>query len=349
MGYRLKKRGSGCNICETYYIERWYTSNCENKVSEQLPELFHYTTVCAFENIYRERKLRATHYEDLNDITEFAQFKVKLSEYITPKVREILIKNMQDNAEIAAEAEKEGGTDTVVHKLVEGLVSLLHDSMFKKDLYGETFVCCFCAHTSANEKRDGLLSQWRGYASDGVAIVFNTSKIEEMFACEYQRFQLHRALWADVIYDNSDNDPLIRQRFCDVFDYVDRNLLKMFNGEYPPNVELNKLHDGFFGASVRVKHNAFHEENEVRIVVPIKTRDSLYDPDDPRPLKEIRYRQKDIGEARYIELFGDVPLPIERIIVGPSRIQNVNYQRVTDVVHKDVEVIKSTIPLLGNR
>jgi hypothetical protein len=240
-------------------------SNCENKVSEEFPELFHYTTVSAFENIYKTRQLWSTHYKDLNDVTEFARFKLKLFKYITPKSREILNKYMQCDAGIAAEVEKQGGIDTVVHNDAESLLSLLHDTMFKKDMYKETFVCCFCAHKSTtDEARDGLLSQWRGYAADGVAIVFDTSCVETMLDCECKRFQLHRALWTEVIYDNSSNDELIQRRLCGVFKYIDKNLSEMLKGIFPEE-DLDKMYYGFLSGSVRIKHNAFHEENEIRI------------------------------------------------------------------------------------
>ena len=92
----------------------------------------------------------------------------------------------------------------------------------------------------------------------------------------------------------------------------------------------------------------FAEENEIRLVVPTTTKDSYsYDSEDPRPLKQIRYRQKGGCEVRYIELFGYAPLPIKRIMVGPSRFQNVNCQKVEDIVKASIEVVKSGIPFTG--
>jgi hypothetical protein len=81
-------------------------SNCEKKVSEELPELFHYTTVAAFESIYKTtRQLWATHYKDLDDNTEFTRFRRKLSKYITPKIRDIVNEDVQRDAGAAAEIE----------------------------------------------------------------------------------------------------------------------------------------------------------------------------------------------------------------------------------------------------
>jgi hypothetical protein len=103
--------------------------------------------------------------------------------------------------------------------------------------------------------------------------------------------------------------------------------------------------------STLVKHHGFCEEKEVRIVVaPRPNRDSiLYEPaDDSKPSKVIRYMQRGNREVRYIELFGDAPLPIKRVIIGPSQFQNINRQKVTDLVQGlDIEVVKSDTPFLG--
>jgi hypothetical protein len=79
-----------------------------------------------------------------------------------------------------------------------------------------------------------------------------------------------------------------------------------------------------------------------------------------KPTKAIRYRRKGEGEVRYIELFGiddkhglpkgrvKAGLPIERLIVGPSRIQNLNYQKIRELTSgSTIDVTKSGIPFLG--
>jgi hypothetical protein len=326
----------------------------EDIVSKEFPELFHYTTVSAFESIYKTpQRLWATHYENLNDNTEFSRFRLKVREFIRPKIWEIFDKKVRCSAEIATEINKQGGIDTVVDKEAESLLDMLHSHTFDKYMYKETFICSFCGHTQPDEARNGLLSQWRGYgAGGGVAIVLDTSSVEKMFVRERDGVRLNMGLLANVIYDNDSNDAIIKQRFENVFEYFPKILEEIFPEKGV--CDTNKLesyfkamHDHFLFGSIRVKHNAFHEEKEIRIVVSTTTRDSYsYNPDDPKPLKTIRYRQKGSCEARYIELFGDAPLPIKRIIVGPSRMQNLNCQRITDIVGKDIKVVKSGTPFL---
>jgi len=67
----------------------------------------------------------------------------------------------------------------------------------------------------------------------------------------------------------------------------------------------------------------------------------------------MRYRWRGNGEARYIELFGQTKLPLERIIIGPSRTQNLNLQIVSELVaqhYPEVDISRficlSATPLL---
>jgi hypothetical protein len=329
----------------------------ENIVSEEFPELFHYTNVSACENIYKTRQFWATHYEDLNDNTEFERFRLKVREFIRPIIWEIFDKKMQCSAEFTMDVNRNHGIDIVVDQEAEKLLDRLHSHTFGKHMYKETFIGSFCAHTLPYEARHGLLSQWRGYgANGGVAIVLNTSCVEKMMRHEYDDvFQLQIMYMGNVIYDN--NDVRIKKDFENVFELSPKILEILYpDKEQYDEIRLEslfeKMHNHFVLGSTLVKHHAFHEENEIRIVVSPKTRDSYnsYNPQDTKLPKEIRYRQIDNCEARYIELFGDAPLPIKRIIVGPSRIQNLNYQRIRGTVDKSscIEVVKSEIPFLGH-
>lgn len=290
----------------------------------------------------------------MNDITEFTRFRLKVRQFIRPIIRDIFDKQIQRNSE-SATGFSYGGTDVAVDKEAEDLLDTVHRHTFGKEMYKETFICSFCGHTQPDEARNGLLSQWRGYgAGGGVAIVLDTSSVEEMLVREYNRFQLNNIVTlTEVIYDNDSNDVIIKQRFENVFEYFPKILEEVFPEKGWSDTNklesyFEAMHDHFLLGSIRVKHNGFHEENEIRIVVPTTTKDSYsYNPNDPKPLKEIRYKQKGSGEARYIELFGYMSLPIKRIIVGPSRIQNFNCQRIEGMVRTSIEVVKSEIPFSG--
>lgn len=328
----------------------------ENIISNEFPELFHYTNVSAFESIYQTRQFWLTHYEDLNDSSEFTRFRLKVSKFIRPTILEIFNKKMQDSPDNATLVNQSGGIDIVVEKETERLLATVHNQTFSKYMYKETFIGSFCAHnTSSYEARHGLLSQWRGYGTDGgIAIVLDTFAVEGMMKHEFDEVsQLQNIHMGNVIYDNE--NERIKKDFMNVFEQFPKILELLYSGgeQYNERKVLSnyeKMHDHFLLGSTLVKHHAFHEENEIRIVVSPRTKYSyeFYNPDEARVQKEIHYRQKGDREARYIELFGDSPLPIKRIIVGPSRIQHVNYKRIKDLVDNTayIEVVMSKIPFL---
>lgn len=319
----------------------------ENRVSDEFPELFHYTTVSAFENIYKEQKFRATHHEDLNDKSELGRFRLKIHEFIKPILRELFEKRMQADEPVKAKITEDGGVEIVIEQEAAMHLAVLHRTTFGSQGL-RPFVCSFCAHgAQAYEAEHGLLSQWRGYGADGgVAIVLETFVIEGLMEHERDVFGHPINHIADVVYDN-DNDR-IRKDFHKVFEVLPKALQTLYSNERP---DYEEIFEHFILGSTLVKHHGFHEENEIRIVVAPRTpRGSVfYNPQHKtKASKTLFYAQKDKREVRYIELFGNAPLPIKRVIVGPSRIQNFNYQKVTDLVRGErIDVVKSETPYLG--
>ncbi|MCC6780592.1 MAG: DUF2971 domain-containing protein [Hyphomicrobiales bacterium] len=193
---------------------------------------------------------------------------------------------------------------------------------------------------------NGLLSQWRGYGTDGgVAIVLDTKGIEEVMGRENCIFNHPVNHIGDVTYDD-DNCLKEKQEFRKVFDLFPEILCKFYKN-VPPHYE--EIFTDFVMGSTLVKHHAFHEEAEVRIVVSLTPTDRnscFYAEQNNR--KPIKYRMKGDGEVRYIQLFGNAPLPIKRVIVGPSRVQNLNCQTIKEAVAgSGIEVIKSETPFSG--
>jgi hypothetical protein len=63
----------------------------------------------------------------------------------------------------------------------------------------------------------------------------------------------------------------------------------------------------------------------------------------------IRSRPTPYGSAKYIALFETLnrELPIKRVIVGPSRNQQQNYDRALTVVKKSTPLVCSETPFLA--
>lgn len=316
------------------------------RVSKKYPKLFHYTSMPAFKNIYKSRQFWATHYAQMNDSSELTRFHLQVCEFITPKIREIFDHRMRSDAKFAAAVQEAGGIDTVARKDASMLLDRLHRTTFGECGLHETFISSFCAHSDSYQVANGLLSQWRGYgAGGGVAIVLDTEVIEDLMRhekCVYKHPVNHIG---DVAYD-ADESLKEKRDFRKVFDYFPKILCKYYKCVQPPYEE---IFEDFIRGATLVKHHAFHEETEIRIVVSTTptNKDSCFYADQSNR-KPIKYMTRGDREVRYIELFGNAPLPIKRVIVGPSRVQNFNYQTIHEVVAgSGIEVTKSETPFLG--
>lgn len=315
--------------------------------SETNPELFHYTSVDAFRSIYDSKTFWATHYEDLNDSSELSRFGLRIRDFIAPTIRKKFKERTGRDVQFAARVNSSGGIDAVAGREAAMHSDLFHGATFGEKGLPDVFVCSFCTHDSGSyEAEHGLLSQWRGYGiGDGVALVLDKNGIAERMTHEKVVFS-HRI--NHIKYVTYDDDPGLEKRkeFCKVFELLPKLLLAFYAGKQPSYEEIL---EPFIMGSTLVKHHAFHEEKEVRIVVsPKPTNPASAFFADKNNSKPVKYRQRGEGEVRYIELFGDAPLPIKRVIVGPSRIRNVNYQNVKEwTAGSAIEVVMSETPFVG--
>ena len=177
------------------------------RVSDQYPELFHYTSVSAFESIYKSKTFWATHYEDLNDSSELRRFERKVAAFIAPIICTIFDKRMRCNAQLVEEVSRHGGIHAVAEEQAAKQSDMLHRQTFGERSFRDTFICSFCAHsTQSYEARHGLLSQWRGYGTDGsVSIVLDTLGIEIGMRNEADVFFHTINHIGDVKYDDDDD------------------------------------------------------------------------------------------------------------------------------------------------
>lgn len=316
------------------------------RVSERNQELFHYTTVDAFKSIYMSQRFWATHYEQMTDSSELTRFRLVLSEFIAPYVRRPFKNRMLQNRQLAKMIKSDGGIDAVVHEEARMIANTLHEHTFGQRGIPDTFIFSFCAHNDEPYAAEhGLLSQWRSYGTNGVAVVFDTAGIENRMSEEHRVFSHPVTHIGDVTYDD---DPNINKKpeFRKVFNLFPEILEKLYSRVQPP---YEQIFLDFIMGSTLTKHHAFHEEAEVRIVIslsPTNPASPFYS--DQRNRKPIKCRLRGGSEVQYIELFGDAPLPIKRVIVGPSRVQNFNYQSVKEILAcSRVEVVKSATPFVG--
>jgi len=111
----------------------------------------------------------------------------------------------------------------------------------------------------------------------------------------------------------------------------------------------------YISASIRLKHQSFKEEREIRLSLSTysaEAMESVYARSPSiafRPGKIVRQRQKAGVNVRYIALFEQLraDLPIKRVIVRPSRNQDANLEKASDIIKGKMPVVRSATPYLG--
>ncbi|MCM2306259.1 MAG: DUF2971 domain-containing protein [Sulfuritalea sp.] len=322
------------------------------RVSSKHPVLFHYTSVDAFRSICEGRHLWATHYQDLNDGSELQRFRRVVSEAIVPSIRIVFRNRAQVDSEFARAIQQKGGIDAVVRQEAEMWLDNLHRNTFGESAVKDTFIFSFCTHPQDSYAwHHGLLSQWRAYGNGApIAMVLDRRQVEDLMKFERDTYKHAINHIGEVHYDDAPGiDGLKADKEISV---IFKRLQPMLTEFYRSNGEadFDDLMKPFILGSTLVKHQGFREESEVRIVVsPAPGSESdLYVPqEEPKERKQMRYRRRGNGEVRYIELFGQMKLPLERIIIGPSRAQNLNLQIVSELVaqhYPEVDVSRFISP-----
>lgn len=310
------------------------------------PKLHHYTTKAGLEGIVKSNSLWATRYRDLNDSAEVIHLKCPLAQALAPRFDQI-IDRRNPNRRLRRLYERTGGSQ----KLAKDLVNSLYGATFEGGGFTsvEAFITSFCTHSSdqAYEREHGLLSQWRGYSGlGGYCLVFDTASLCGLLGREFDAYYwVH--LQIDAVRYAVDGIPL-DAHFPSLVNSAAQSLQQFFDGTQFPELGVT---DFLIGATL-LKHQGFREEREARIVV-IPGTSALRDqakrdqPDFPDlPLPDIRIRPE--NGRHYIPLFDgcSVRLPIERVIVGPSRNQADNATFARNVVGPSIAVTCSATPWL---
>jgi hypothetical protein len=322
-------------------------------------ELHHYTSLAGMVGILASRALWATHFQGLNDSSEVTHLRSELTKAVAQALVPRVIQLRQTDKRILGESRTAGGPIQYATHHARTIV----DSFYRVAFTGEgvtpmapPFIVSFCSHANdhAYERENGLLSQWRGYGSDGgCCIVFDTRGLVEILARECGAFYWIGNGIDAVIYATPDVSiaslrPTLIAEFLKTIEHGIRRGI----GWVQPSAGVIVQ---FLETATRFKHQGFQEEREVRIVaIPgsAETSQAAFREDAefvPMPIKPIR-RSDGVNQSRpFIALFEslDVQLPIRRIIIGPSRHQKDNFQRASAVIRGRIDLVQSATPYIG--
>src|ERR1700730_11928537 len=278
----------------------------EDRFFQTYPELHHYASWGALQNIFTTNTLRATHYKYLNDLTEIEHMK----QYLATLVPRNRVERRSAKREI--------------------------ENLYKKTFtqFVIPYIASFTTHaTDADfDRENGILDQWSKYGRHGYAIVFDTKLLNDLVNREFETHLYTQTTYSNVVYNfgidhfKASFEALIAEAAWFIWDK-------------PPfprcYARAEEFINDFIETTCSFKHSDWSKEREVRIVAHPKHPSELKyiresDSDDIKALrsrspKEIFYRETNIP---FINLFGDLgmDLPIKRIIVGPDENQEVLWQ-----------------------
>lgn len=331
----------------------WAAEWSDTAVVHNHPELHHYTTADALEGMISTNSFWATHFRHLNDSTEV----LGIAERIGPAWEtsfENILRKRRTISKVNRAIIAYGGLRSASHILAESLYNVFANATFgtaqsppSQTVSGAPFILSFCTHTSEPyEAQNGLLSQWRGYGGgEGVCLVFDTEGLFKNLDNEYRRYAYTHAGFHDVLYDR--DDLRLDDEFPELFEAAD-TYVQIKLGLRVRSPGANAISQ-FILAATRFKHRAFSEEREVRIVVcPVDSRFFTQSTTSQKARLPAKPSFVTNGKER-IALFQEQaqPLPLRRIIVGPSNDTGKVARRVRDLTHGKVEVTISQTPFVA--
>jgi hypothetical protein len=284
--------------------------------------LFHYTSAQGLVGILESQSLFATHSEFLNDTTE-----CKI-------IREILLPRLE--AEL-----KDAVPKLVQRKIMDpAVLSDMSDNLFRQEAdnmlramsqaansTAPYFISSFCVHEAGTPAYNhGLLSQWRGYAKGGFAIEFDEAGIDDLNKAEQRSYRYQGIATDRVVYKDHDK-KVTAEQFTGIGTALLKSLIPKVADQLTDVLGTKTVDDfahPFLSIAPFLKHESFEEEKEYRIVA-LCNRPTVYEEDDERPSKNIRFRSNVSGQViPYISLYEGLKtqLPIKSIIIGPHQHQS---------------------------
>ena len=327
-------------------------SGLDPKFVSTHPELHHYTTFDGLVGITQNNSLWATHFSQLNDTSELNVLKQPLIDVLKQRFFITLRAKQSKSVRLRLAIRASGGLDKTAADVAGALVNTLHEVTFEgggEIDFGEPFISSFCSHYADQEyeRSNGLLSQWRAYGGQGgYCIVFDAAAIGDLLVREAEEFY-YAHVDLDAVHYARDGVPL-SETFPMLLQHCEQILEDVTDRV---EIKAGAAFGPFVSGAALLKHQGFLEEREVRIVA-LRGSKALLDAEvreggKAKPIKPIH--TNNATKKRYIKLFETLgtKLPINRIIVGPSRDQSGNYERARAILGNRPTIVLSQTPFIG--
>ncbi|HEX4881714.1 MAG TPA: hypothetical protein VFV18_05170 [Porticoccaceae bacterium] len=325
------------------------------RVSQQYPELLHYTTLEGLGGILSSGCIWATDAAYLNDSSEITHFfDERLRTLIARDARKYAIE-LARTPEYLEHMINAGGIDKLVDQETDAWYSVLRRVTLEMN---RPFVLSLSGPSDARVQHSGLLSQWRGYGGGGgYALVLDTLELEAMLGVEAQSHLYAHVQIGDVYYHGIESkDQPAAPDIAEYEEIVRQGVSRMMRGGSAEETE--QFYEAVTALSCMCKHWGFWEEREIRVVVvPASDEVSSAKGQKSPPRKEIKSFLRCEKYIPYVELFAPLgqtdersKLPIKRVIVGPHKNREPHADSVRELLANNgyaAEVVQSEIPYIG--
>ena len=306
--------------------------------------LFHYTTANGLIGIFQDGEIWSTAYYCANDESELAVGQGIL----TPLFREESYRLREEN-DPRVEVFRQRGTDILnfADKFEKHISAIALNSLC-------AFITCFCKPRSKEDFHHGLLSQWRGYGSDGgYALQFSRNKLLRAIELATKTNKLNYDL-QDVHYssDNPLKEEVLAKKDAFVNAYMEHldemakpldELLKRTTMPNPIASLLNGPLEAFLNYLVQTKNKHFSEERECRLSLI-----QLVQPCDWNlPVKYFNRNGLIVPYTKTPKSSFNVLDCVEWIVIGPSSRLEAKMKSVAHLVKQfgqDIKIRPSHIP-----
>lgn len=331
---------------------------------QQYPELHHYTTFDGLQGILRSNSIWATKFNALNDRSEIIHFRDRLIPELAEAIKPLALKLRGESFSQKRKYDKAGGLYMVALNEARNYVNAFYSTSFfgnpGSTPFAVPYISSFCCHSndSAYEQANGLLSQWRGYATtEPCAIVFDSKEISKLLRKEITKYDYAHLQVSKVTYNS--HDLAFSSEYSEIIEGLSKALSELFVNGKADDQKLNTTMIELLSATTRFKHRGFMEEREVRIVacpksselnekfiaeigIDAKTSTKI------KPTQSRKFFNSD-GSADYIALFDTLKkkIPIKRIIIGPCKEQSDLTKKIRTFVGNNIEIRKSETPFIN--
>lgn len=318
-------------------------------MDEIMPELlYHYCSIETFSKIIQNKTLRLSEIIKSNDSME-CQW---LEKEIVPPILKRELNSFISSLGVAADAKRIDAIQEAISKLA----SFPYSASFGKT--DEKLVFAICV----SEEPD-LLSQWRGYADDGlgVSIGFDINLFKAFYYSTVESFVNFRK----VIYARAEQESKIEGEVKALVNKVAEEALEQIQGKssFEPNLFISRILQPSYSMlvkSIYMKNSAFSEEKEWRLFTVILRASGLQDLERQMKLDKQMERFSKIGvmakSDKIIYCFdllldkdiaeGSKPNWIRKVYIGPkSKLSERDVKLLLELNGWDIsalEVLKSS-------